>query len=689
MIRSILSIAILILFTFLAFHFESATPVKSADTKGFSAENAMVYLEEIGKEVHPIGSKENKKVRDYIKEQFESEGLEVEIQSGYTRTSWKPSYLKMAYVENVIATLKGSDPKAKQVVISCHYDSVIEGPGAADDGYAVASAIETARLLKSENRKNDIIFLITDGEEYGLLGAQYYAENSDLSNIGVMLNYEARGKDVAGINHAFIDGFSYYHHPQDNVKNISKRSVQHTGENMYLAAKHFANYEFKEEKNRNASYFNFYGFFVNYSANLDLFLFIISLLLATVLMIALKKKTSPKATVISFMGILGTLISSSAACFGLSQLLKIIYLQYSTFYAYHYYNHEWYLLAGIGITILICYFAGRVLHKKYGAQNLGISIILLLSLLALVIYTTAQSAMYVMMYPIAITSLGLLLQEKLDFDKKPWLKTGIGIFSLILLIGFWAVLSHALYLAFSLDILAAAIIPTVLFCFASYALLPELWTTNKLMLVTGGTITILSIAIAHLQSKPTEARPLKSNLFYTYDSEQDKTYVATYDDYINEGHLGQINEQNNIVLDRHMPYASFANQSDQSLEKYKPRISTNIEDAQQISKSVIINYPFSATRISIYIPEISNIDSLIIDNELNKAFKDRANGRYYSSLYGIGHDSISIKVVSRQAGTKSKLYINSQYSNMPQEEALPSYIVRNGGKVVMSELLEF
>ncbi len=741
MIRNILTIAILCLFTFLAFHFESATSVKSADTEGFSVENAFTYLEEIGKEPHPIGSKENRKVRDYIKEQFESEGLEVELQSGYTRTSWKPSYLKMARVENVIATLKGSDPDAKKVVISCHYDSVIEGPGAADDGYAVACAIETAKLLKSENRKNDIVFLITDGEEYGLLGAQYYAENKDLSNIGVMLNYEARGnegpgiafelsdnngwlidqiskayrrpianslsfevykrmgngsdftifkeQDVAGINHAFIDGFSYYHHPQDNIQNISEESVQHTGENMYLAAKHFANYDFKEEAKRNSSYFNFYGLFINYGADLDMFLFILALLLLTLLIISLKQKTTTKGVLISFFGILGSLVLCSAVCFGLSYLLKSIYPQYSTFYAYHYYNHEWYLLSGVGITIIISYFSGRILLKKYNAHNLGIALSFLIGLLSLALYMTAQSATYVMMFPVAIISLGLLLQDKLGTEQKPWIKNTIGLVTLILLIGFWAVLSHALYLAFSLNILAAAVIPTVLFCFASYALIPDLWKSTKLMLIFGGLLVVVTLAIAHLQSKPTEDRPLKSNLFYTYDSEDEQTYIATYDDYINEGHLGMIDEQRSIELARHMPYANFANQSDQSLSQYRSEISPIKIDTIHNSKSVRLKRPLTATRINLIIPEISNIDSLIIDNQVNKAFKDGATGRYFSPLYGIGLDSLSVKVVLREQRIKSKVYVNTQYSQMPKTETLPTHVVRNGGKVVISELLEF
>ena len=84
--------------------------------------------------------------------------------------------------------------------------------------------------------------------------------------------------DIIGINHAFIDGFSYYHHPQDDVDHLSPESVQHTGENMYLAAQHFVNTDLDVVHDGNATFFNFYGAFVYYRSSIDLFLIIIGLL---------------------------------------------------------------------------------------------------------------------------------------------------------------------------------------------------------------------------------------------------------------------------------------------------------------------------------------------------------------------------------------------------------------------------
>ena len=743
MIRNITAIIIFSLLVLLAFNLESATKVKASATTGFSAENAFEYLKEIAKEPHPIGSLENRKVKDYLVKTFRSEGLETEVQTGYVKSSWKPSYLKMAYVENVVATLKGTDPNAKKVVIACHYDSVMEGPGAADDGYAVACAIETVKLLKKENRKSDLVLLITDGEEYGLLGANLYAAKTDLSEIGVMLNYEARGnegpgiafewsdnnawlvdalskaykrpianslsyevykrmgngsdftifkrKDVPGINHAFIDGFSYYHHPQDNLQKISKKSIQHTGENMYLAAKYFTNYEFKEVKKRNAIFFNFFGLFINYGADLDLIIFSLAMLLAVLLMTLYKRQklTTTKGSLVSLLGNIGTLLLSSGLCFGLTYLLKSVYPQYSTFYANHYYNHEWYLLAGIGLTFVICWLTGRLLLKKYGSENLGVAIILLLTFLALGLYMEAQSATYLMMFPLATISLGLLLQNKFQSEEKPLIGFIIGAITLSILIGFWAVFSHSIYLAFSLDILAGAIIPTVLFCFASYALLPSFWKESKVVAIFGLGLFLFSLGAAHATSKSTKARPLKSNLFYTHNSENAQTSVATFDDYINEGHLGLIDETKKDNLANQMPYYNFANDTDVDLSSYKSEISEFQIGTQLLSKSISLAHPKHASMTHIYIPEITNIDSLFVNERLNKAFKDGATGSFYSPMYGFGLDSMAIRVVKRETSIKSKIYVNIQYRDMPIKENLPNDIVRNDGKIVMSEVFEF
>jgi len=77
-----------------------------------------------------------------------------------------------------------------------HSDSVPGSPGAADDAAGVISALETVRALKAAGpHRRDVIVLITDGEEVGLLGARAFFASGDplLKHIGMIVNMEARG----------------------------------------------------------------------------------------------------------------------------------------------------------------------------------------------------------------------------------------------------------------------------------------------------------------------------------------------------------------------------------------------------------------------------------------------------------------------------------------------------------------
>jgi hypothetical protein len=80
-------------------------------------------------------------------------------------------------------------------VLATHVDSVPGAPGAADAGVGLAVILETVRALGPEAGRNDLVVLIVDGEEDGLLGSLAYVEEAgvDLREPVVVLNHEARG----------------------------------------------------------------------------------------------------------------------------------------------------------------------------------------------------------------------------------------------------------------------------------------------------------------------------------------------------------------------------------------------------------------------------------------------------------------------------------------------------------------
>ncbi len=91
---------------------------------------------------------------------------------------------------NVVATLRGTTNLERIYVVSGHYDSmcsspidaVCDAPGANDDASGTAAVIEMARVMSKYKFDATIIFMTVAGEEQGLLGAAYFAENAKKNN---------------------------------------------------------------------------------------------------------------------------------------------------------------------------------------------------------------------------------------------------------------------------------------------------------------------------------------------------------------------------------------------------------------------------------------------------------------------------------------------------------------------------
>ncbi len=125
---------------------------------------------------------------------------------------------------NVAAILEGSDPALKNeyVVYSAHSDHIGFAKtvkkdkinnGAMDNATGTSVLMETARLFSQleERPKRSILFLAVTGEEKGLLGSDYYAQNptvpvgSMVANVNLdmpILTYEFADVIAFGANHS-------------------------------------------------------------------------------------------------------------------------------------------------------------------------------------------------------------------------------------------------------------------------------------------------------------------------------------------------------------------------------------------------------------------------------------------------------------------------------------------------------
>lgn len=168
-----------------------------APSTSFSATRAMADVRRVGSEPHPIGSAGAERVREALLARMSAAGLAPQVHEGVglDRSKWAPDRLAAGQVRNIASVVPGRDRTAPALLLMAHYDSVPNSPGAADDGAGVAAALEIARLLKASGpHARDVILLLTDGEESGLLGADaFFREDPWARRVGFVVNLEARG----------------------------------------------------------------------------------------------------------------------------------------------------------------------------------------------------------------------------------------------------------------------------------------------------------------------------------------------------------------------------------------------------------------------------------------------------------------------------------------------------------------
>jgi len=178
-------------------------------------QSMMNNIRKLTVEPHKSGSAAIEKVRSQILDEIKSMGLVPTVeQETYTAAEIAQTRARLGFsvasgstlasmvgedgtlaLQNIIVKLDAPGTERGVMLVS-HYDSTKNGPGAADDMTSVCAMIEAMRAQAQNGAlKNDIYFVITDGEENGLLGAVKYVDaHPELkSKIDMVMNFEARG----------------------------------------------------------------------------------------------------------------------------------------------------------------------------------------------------------------------------------------------------------------------------------------------------------------------------------------------------------------------------------------------------------------------------------------------------------------------------------------------------------------
>lgn len=389
----------------------------------FDTQRAMDHLEPIAQEPSPIGSTANDRNRDYLVDELQALGLETEVQSAVGARAFGDQ-VSSGLANNVVATVPGTDPTG-QLVLAAHYDSTPTTPGASDDKMSVAVIMEIARhLAQGEPPRNDIVLLLSDGEEPGLIGAEAFAEHHPAAEDGgVLINLEGPGNagpsalynsspdnaalvnlhataapypsgesamasvyrlmpnnsdfttltehGFTGLEYGPLDGRVYYHHPRDTVEALDRGTLYQHGANTLALTRELMDSDLAEtDAHSDATYFTVAGKVVHYPDTLVWPLALIATLAVAALGLLSRTTgaaTTPRLLAAAATGVIPLLVSLGAG-WALWQALSLVRPEYGDLLpADPSYQPELYRWALLALVVAVVWSWHLLARRWFGA----------------------------------------------------------------------------------------------------------------------------------------------------------------------------------------------------------------------------------------------------------------------------------------------------------------------------------
>jgi hypothetical protein len=554
--------------------------MQSAAAVQFSAERALKHVFAISKLPHPVGSVEHSAVRDYLVSALAQAGLNAEIQKT-TAVSQKAGLA--ASVENIVARLQGSG-NGKSVLLVAHYDSVPTSFGASDDGAGVATLLETARALKTlPQPKRDIIFLFTDGEEMGLLGSEgFVAESPQAANVGVVLNFEARGTSgpailfetssgnaslirtvsqaaqhpvanslsyeiykrlpndtdftvfkkagYSGLNFAFIEGLVHYHTAEDIYANLAPGSLQQEGDYALDLATQFGNAAQDDSKEKNATYFDVLGLtLIRYSATVATLLAALAAVLLVMAVIQGQRRgwLSAKKILPGVLSAVAVIVATLAGSYIANWLLTATGGASRQIAAGELYNAGLYVAAlatfGLAAGSLVFTWGAR----RIGSRNFAFASMVVWLVLLLLTTITMPGAVYVWLWPLLFMLAAWNIIAAMNIRRGGVLLTVAALAGVILLVP----MIHKIFTAFYMGsvLMVSAMLALMITLFAD-PLMPEKMPRRIMpagLFVAGAGLLLGAVLFSPRFDR---AHPRFDSVFYGEDADSGKAIWASYDD---------------------------------------------------------------------------------------------------------------------------------------------------------------
>lgn len=552
----------------------STVPANAPDT-AFSSARAMTRVVELARRPHPPGSPEHERVRRVLQDELRSLGLEPEVQTTTSMLRRGP-LLRTATVRNVVARIPGTDPTGT-LLLAAHYDSRPLTPGAADDAVGVATVLETVRaLLAGAPPRNDVVVLLTDAEELGLLGMRaFLAEHPLADEVDVALNVEMRGgggasilfetgaengwimreyvrraaapfatslgyevyrrmpndtdftplkeAGVQGLNFAGIGRAHAYHQAWDTPENVSERTLQHHGLQMSSMARALADAELSTLEAPSLVFFPLpfvgtvaYGEVVGWGLAAALVL-----LLVLAVFVARRRRSGWGGVLTGI--VLSVVLGGAGWVLGalLSGWLATFHPEAGRLSGSRFHVEGWYLLALASFVLSLATASLAVLRRRAAAGGLVAGALVLPTVAALVLTFLAPMAAMVVQWPVLAGLLGALVLSGVGpRERMGWFGW---VAALLLAAPVLALLVPPLELGWLALTFGSASLLGVVVAVTLLALLPALdalrepngWWAPLLTAVLG--VVLLGVGI--FLSDSSVDRPLPTTLAYALDRE--------------------------------------------------------------------------------------------------------------------------------------------------------------------------
>ncbi|MBC3807645.1 M28 family peptidase [Undibacterium seohonense] len=486
--------------TLVYFGLESVQPpaplTETPKADQFSLSAAQAQLQKITQDKHPIASAGHTKVREYLLAELTAMGLTPEVHR--TFASFEKGTAN-GQVQNIVVRLAGrnhsQDQTKRAVLLLAHYDAVPTSFGAGDDGVSVIAILQTLRALKAQAPlANDIIALLSDGEEVGLLGASGFAQSHPwMKDVGIVLNFDNRGnagpvmmfepsagngkliaslaqavpgvisnsmmyevykalpndtdftvfrkQGVPGLNFAMIQNISSYHTRYDRADLISPASQQQQGQMMLQLARHFGNQDLSAyQSSANAEDHVYFSFpllgLVHYPANFALTLALIIAALS-VAVFWMSRKRSQVRIVASLGGAVSFILIIVGIGFLTQQAWNLVFKLSPAYLEMHDQDTGHYYLLGVLVMSAVIFgLWQRWLTRWIRAKELAFGAAMVWIILLFVTSYRFPGASFLFAWPLAavmLSWLGLeLMKCKDDSASSAWIYLAGGAFAIIL-----------------------------------------------------------------------------------------------------------------------------------------------------------------------------------------------------------------------------------------------------------------